>query len=732
MLVPGTEMHIVTFIFVCIETVIFFYLVIHRLARPDDKRAFLNIVLIFLLIIYNVTGGLLPDPSLPGSFFIQAVIAYATGFIAPSYFPYYVYKSFGLEKMKFHAYKGIYLFLILPYLLFVVVFAKSNDLMTAQELLILPLLYAFWLFYSLVKAVQFKYKNDFSSKKSKTELTVLFLSLTPWVSLPVITYFNQSQALEASLTNTGLLLLFGLQVSRHIKQTRTEHQRLMDSELRLLNWNTNLQQEVDNRTQELEKINEQKTTNFINLVHETKTPLTLVNNYLEEYINKYGAVEEIDIIKVGVDKLTKDITDLFDLERFIKGFSVYNHNQITDFSEILKNSIILFEYYCKKQNLICHKDIEENIFIKADPNAINRIVNNLIENAIKFSNTGGEIEITLKTLSNKTIFSVKDTGIGILPQLQKKIFRPYYQVNHTKTGLQGMGLGLPIVKKVTDGLGGHIHIESNPAKAPGTTISITFDRYTLVEGDVAVNNSSKTQSLIYNIANFDITDTPYFSDRQSILLIEDNKAMLHFLFKKLSNRYNIFCSLNGVEALKKLNGLPVIPDLILSDIMMDKMDGFDFAKVISEQSAYSHVPIIFLSAKSTPTDRLKGLRLGAIDLIQKPFSFEELYQKIETLLNNIKKQKKAILNSSISNLKSNLETGSWNAESSTKVDQKYKLYQLTNREKEIVTLIVKGTQYKIIAKTLFISEKTVSKHIQNIFEKVGVSNKVGLINKLKS
>src|SRR4051812_33611406 len=111
MLLPGTQMHIVTFIFVCIEIVIFFYLVIYRLARPDDKTTSLNIALIFLLIIYNVTGGLLPDQNLPGSFFLQEVIAYATGFIVPCFFPFYVYKAFDLKKMRFHAFKGVYLFL---------------------------------------------------------------------------------------------------------------------------------------------------------------------------------------------------------------------------------------------------------------------------------------------------------------------------------------------------------------------------------------------------------------------------------------------------------------------------------------------------------------------------------------------------------------------------------------------------------------------------------------------
>src|SRR5574338_1302518 len=167
MLLPGTQMYIITFMFVSIELVIFFYLLIYKLARPDDKTTILNIILIFLLITYNITGGLLPDPNMPGSFFTQEVIAYATGFITPCYFPYYVYKAFGLEKMKFHAYRGVFLFLVLPYLIFVVVFAKTGNLTTAQQLLILPVLYALWVIYSLAKAIQNKYGNNFSSKESR-------------------------------------------------------------------------------------------------------------------------------------------------------------------------------------------------------------------------------------------------------------------------------------------------------------------------------------------------------------------------------------------------------------------------------------------------------------------------------------------------------------------------------------------------------------------------------------
>ncbi len=254
MLLPGTQMHMITFLFICIEMVILFYLLIYRLARPDDKATFLNIVLILLLILYNVTGGFLPDSNLPGSYYLQTSVAYATGFITPCYFPYYVYNAFLLEKMRFHAYRGVILFLVLPYVLFVLLFVGSGHLDTAKNLLVIPVLYALWVIITLVKAVKFKYNNNFKTKKAREEIAVLFLSLTPWVGLPVIDYFNLGQAIEAITTNTGFLLLLALQLKQHISLLKEEHERLITSEEKLLKWNEELQAEVDKRTQELENL----------------------------------------------------------------------------------------------------------------------------------------------------------------------------------------------------------------------------------------------------------------------------------------------------------------------------------------------------------------------------------------------------------------------------------------------------------------------------------------------
>lgn len=254
MLFPGTEMHMVTFGFICIEVVILFYLLIHNLARPDDKTSFLDAFLIVVLLIYNITGGLLPDPRLPGSYFLQESIAYATGFMAPCYFPYYILRAFDLQKMRFHAYRGVYYFLVVPYILFVAVFALSGSIDKAKDILAIPVLYAVWVLASTFKAIRHKYSKRSYTQEAKEEFIVLLLCLTPWLCLPVITYFDISQSVEATTTNTGFLLLLALHLKRNITILKTEHERLIVSEHRLMKWNEHLQEEVEKRTREIERI----------------------------------------------------------------------------------------------------------------------------------------------------------------------------------------------------------------------------------------------------------------------------------------------------------------------------------------------------------------------------------------------------------------------------------------------------------------------------------------------
>jgi two-component system sensor histidine kinase ChiS len=152
-------------------------------------------------------------------------------------------------------------------------------------------------------------------------------------------------------------------------------------------------------------------------------------------------------------------------------------------------------------------------------------------------------------------------------------------------------------------------------------------------------------------------------------------------------------------------------------------------KILSQDPAYNHIPFIFLSAKSTQKDKLQGLKLGAIDYIQKPFSIHELTQKVESILSAVSRQKVAILNSAISALASHENAQPKIA--GDKFEQNCQIYNLTSREKDIAKLVCEGQKYKTIGNTLYISERTVTKHVQNIFEKVEVSSKVELMNKLE-
>jgi len=409
--------------------------------------------------------------------------------------------------------------------------------------------------------------------------------------------------------------------------------------------------------------------------------------------------------------------------------SIYNHDQVSNFSDILKDNLILFKEYSKKKDIQLNETIGNNLLIKADPVSINRIINNLIENAIKYSNGSCIIEISLHSEDGKITFFVRDCGIGIPPQLHKKVFEPYYQITNQKKSIQGMGLGLPIVKKVVQDLKGEIQIESDPKKEPGTKITIILSKHENLEGDVVAPNATSRKILNDSLEEVNLTEVFHNTNKPTILIVEDNISMVNYLLKKLQEKYNVYATLNGNEALRKLKSIPVIPDLIISDVMMDKVDGFTFAKILSQDPAYNHIPFIFLSAKSTRQDKLQGLKLGAIDFIQKPFLIHELMQKIESILATVNKQKKAVLNSAISVLGNHENGHSKSLED--KFEMNCKTYGLTNREKEIAKLICEGQKYKTIGETLFISEKSVTKHVQNIFEKAEMSNKIELMNKLE-
>jgi len=224
MTVFGTEMHLITFLFLVLELPLLCVQLFYFMQRPQAKGRKWYLILLALLILYNVCGGLLPDPNIPISITIQNILAYGTGFAMGAYFPFYFYKAFDLKELRFHALYGIYLFLIAPFLIFfATVYAINNDLSFAIRYgIVVPFFYSIVLLVAIVKAIRKKYKSN-PDDYHFWEMMAVYFAVLPWASLTVIAYFNIGQFWEALFTNGGFVVITVLFIKRYLELSKKEY-----------------------------------------------------------------------------------------------------------------------------------------------------------------------------------------------------------------------------------------------------------------------------------------------------------------------------------------------------------------------------------------------------------------------------------------------------------------------------------------------------------------------------
>ena len=320
-----------------------------------------------------------------------------------------------------------------------------------------------------------------------------------------------------------------------------------------------------------------------------KTPLTLISNYMEKYINENVNKNNIDlmIIKENIDKMSKDVVNFFDMEKLISGKNFYHNSQIICLSKAVEEKLVLFRNIKISKSIKIKSDLEKNLYMKIDPFAFDRMINNLMDNALKFSKNNGMIEIVLKSTDKKIKLSIKDNGIGIDENQIKNIFKPYYQIQSEKRNIQGMGLGLSIVKSIVDLIDGEIKVESKLDQ--GSCFSLIFNKYIpSVEDKI---NQTK-MSMPSKIIDLNLNQDVFIKGRQIILVVEDNIELINFLHDNISKKYNCFLSVNGIDALEKLKSIPK-PNIIISDIMMDQMDGYAFFNEIKKNISNIIIFLLF-------------------------------------------------------------------------------------------------------------------------------------------
>jgi two-component system sensor histidine kinase ChiS len=382
---------------------------------------------------------------------------------------------------------------------------------------------------------------------------------------------------------------------------------------------------------------------FAKITHEFRTPLTTIlglSRQMREMKdispNHAGAfLSAIERQSKNLSFLVNQLLDITNLQSEVKTIE-WKTGNIVNFVNMVTESFTI---------LASGKDIDLQFFSKEKevetdfvPDYLNKILNNLIGNAIKYSEGGTHIYVMTEVSEkdkNKFIIKVIDNGIGISKEDLPHLFELFYQTNKNKVK-EGNGIGLTITKQLVEVLGGKIDVESQPGK--GTTFKITlpiqvsdkilYSHWKQENPEKFTNLSSKVDE---SRNGFFIEKKSKDDTRNTILLVEDNKDIAIYIRSIFpNNQYNIIYCSNGDDALKTAK--TVMPDIIITDILMPKKNGIELISDIKASTLLNHIPIIIISAKNRKEDIYEGLRAGADNYIAKPFQPEELKIRVNNLL----------------------------------------------------------------------------------------------------
>lgn len=382
-----------------------------------------------------------------------------------------------------------------------------------------------------------------------------------------------------------------------------------------------------------------KRSNFFrNITHEFSTPLTVIiglNNELRTMkdLSSEEAISFMEAIDRQGSYLLRLVNQLLSMSKLNAGMdnSQWENGNIVSYIEMVVDS---FRIYAKEKDqsiyFLCSESIINMDFV---PNHLENILKNLISNAIKFSPAKSIIQVSVRR--NKTVLKIEvtDQGIGISKEDQKKVFELFFQGSNSSSK-NGIGIGLSYTKQLVESMKGKIEVESEEHQGSIFRVLIPIhqnDNVKLHTGNVILTDSTEhfKKSYLHNSQPQKLS----LNDRNlKILLIEDNRDAVLYLRTMLANKYDVFAVDDGVEGLELAKNL--IPDIIISDIIMPNKDGLMLCKDIKTSTLLNHIPVILLSAKSTVDDRIKGLKYGADAYLMKPFDTNELLANIDSLLEN--------------------------------------------------------------------------------------------------
>lgn len=434
----------------------------------------------------------------------------------------------------------------------------------------------------------------------------------------------------------SLLLVAGLLLWRNNRIKSNSNKRLAKEKKRVEEALEKLKEaEIQNEKlkekelSRLKEIDDVKSKFYTNITHEFRTPLTVIMGMNE---NISGHELERKLIKRNANNLLQLINQLLDLSKFDSGFVqvVQRKGDIISYIHYLTESFYSMASD-KRIQLSFHPD-PAHLIMDFDEQKIKHIIYNLLSNALKFTRAGGKVTVSTSISSKGSekhfLIAIKDSGIGIQKDEIPFIFDRFYQAKNATSS--GTGIGLALTKEIVKLMDGEIKVKSEEGWGTEFVVSIpALDKALtpLIENNLRASNIRKNLIVAVDLP---VRPDQFSNEKQSVLIVEDSPGVVTYIKSIINDQFNVIVAVNGQEGIEL--ALEHIPDIIISDVMMPEMNGFDLTKMLKLDSRTSHIPIIMLTAKSDLKSKIQGLETGSDAYLSKPFEKEELLVRLKKLI----------------------------------------------------------------------------------------------------
>ena len=387
----------------------------------------------------------------------------------------------------------------------------------------------------------------------------------------------------------------------------------------------------------MNEVEKMRTTFFTNITHEFRTPLTVIISAVNDIRSRSKADK---VLQRDAADILRHSNGLLDLVNQVLDVAKMTSNTQIQHPDMKRGDVVGFvamicerytEYAAAQDMNLVYAFDRDHIEMDFIPEYMKRIVQNLLSNAIKFSNPGSEVLLSIRTseAGDQLSIYVCDSGIGMDTQQKQNIFTPFYQAPDSDRRLLGSGIGLSLVKLSAEAMGGWVEVHS--FKGEGSVFIVHLPIKCSGEAVASLDMSNYSPDLYVGESSEKLSDECDSDPNATrILIVEDTPEVARWQMRQLNPLYNFYFAADGAEGLEKAK--EIVPDLIITDIMMPVMDGYQLCRSIRESEMLCHIPVIMVTAKVNPEDKLKGLEAGADAYLEKPFNPEELSLRVEKLL----------------------------------------------------------------------------------------------------